>query len=76
MSNTVLENFGFICLVITAAGTFICFVTPYWIVSGHTDEYIVAKFHKGFLAFCGPKGCIWMYADDMFLQRHMPGIFL
>lgn len=73
MTNTV-ENFGFICLVITAAGTFICYVTPYWIVTGYVEEYIVAKFHIGPLAYCEPKNCTWLYAGDMFMQRHMPGI--
>lgn len=73
MSNTVLENFGFIALVIAVAGTFISFVTPYWLVTGSTTEYIVAKIHMGLLAHCEPNGCTWLQADNMLFQRNMPG---
>lgn len=73
MSNTVLENFGFVLLVIAVAGTFISFVTPYWLVTGSTKEYIVGKFHIGLLAHCEPKGCMWFSADNMLFQRNMPG---
>ncbi|XP_052762634.1 transmembrane protein 47-like isoform X3 [Mya arenaria] len=69
---SLLENLGFICLVITVATMFISFVTPYWVVDD--GDYIMKPVHKGLLANCEEDMCTWIFKDER-INREFPAWF-